>query len=144
MTSGSIDPIGSARLIVRRLLAVKPGEQVAIVCDPQSEMEMVYTLARVIESEDAEYTILIMPTREQTRANDLTSVIEKGLEGADCLIGMTASSGAPTYSSTVKQLYNAKKLRAISMVFRNMNHFTCGGALADYDAKRIRDHCNVV
>ena len=134
MTSGSIDPIGSARLIVRRLLAVKPGEQVAIVCDPQSEMEMAYTLARVIESEDAEYTILIMPTREQTRANDLTSVIEKGLEGADCLIGMTASSGAPTYSSTVKQLYNAKKLRAISMVFRNMNHFTCGGALADYDA----------
>ena len=30
----------SAELVVRRLLAVKPGEQVALVCDPMSEMPM--------------------------------------------------------------------------------------------------------
>ena len=37
----SIDVASSADLIVRRLLAVKPREQVALVCDPQSEMSMV-------------------------------------------------------------------------------------------------------
>jgi leucyl aminopeptidase (aminopeptidase T) len=34
----------------------------------------------------------------------------------------------------VKNLYNAKKLRTISMVMRNLDNFTSGGALADYDA----------
>ena len=34
MTARGIDVLRSADLIVRRLLAVKPGEQVAIVCDP--------------------------------------------------------------------------------------------------------------
>lgn len=129
-----IDPIESAELIVRRLLAVRPGEQVAIVCDPKSEMQMAHLLAEVVERQGAEYTILIMPERGTQQANQLTRVIAKGLEAADCLIGMTRASGAPTYSAVVKSLYNARKLRTISMVFRNMSHFTSGGALADYDA----------
>jgi leucyl aminopeptidase (aminopeptidase T) len=121
-------------LIVRRLLAVKAGEQVAIVCDPRSEMSMSYALADAVQSVGGEYTIMMMPTREMERMNDLTPVIEKGLRAADCLIGLTGSSGAPTYSSAVKALYDAKKLRTISMVMRGMDNFTSGGALADYDA----------
>jgi leucyl aminopeptidase (aminopeptidase T) len=116
------------------LLAVKPHEQVAIVCDPHSEMSMAYALAGVVESLGAEYTILMMPTRTTERKNDLTPVIEKGLEAADCLIGLTGSSGAPTYSSAVKRLYNQKKLRTISMVMRTLDNFTEGGARADYEA----------
>ena len=134
MNPRSIDVIRSAELIIRRLLEVKAGEQVAIVCDPHSPMEMAYALGGVVESAGAEYTILMMPTRQPERANDLTPVIEKALEAADCLIGMTGASGAPTYSSAVKRLYNAKTLRTISMVMRSLDNYTGGAALADYDA----------
>ena len=115
MDSRSIDVTRSADLIVRRLLAVKPGEQVAIVCDPHSEMSMAYALAGIVQSIGGEYTIMVMPTRETDRKNDLTAVIESGLSAADCMIGLTGASGAPTYSSVVKA-------------------FTSGGALADYEA----------
>lgn len=127
-----IDVVRSADLIIRQLLAVKPGEQVAIICDPHTEMEMAYALAGVVESVDAEYTILMMPTRHTQRKNDLTPIIEKGLAAADCMIGLTGAGGAPTYSSTVKALYDARRLRGMSMVMRTLDNFTSGGALADY------------
>lgn len=130
----SIGVFKSARLIVEKLLAVKAGEQVAIVCDPHTEMRMAYGLAGAVESAGAEFTILMMPTRDKSRSNELTRVIEKGLEAADCMIGLTGACGAPTYSGAVKQLYKRRSLRAISMVFRSLEHFTEGGALADYDA----------
>ncbi len=121
-----------AELIIKELLAVKPDEQVAIVCDPQSEMVMAHALADVAVSLGAEYTILMMPARGTDQNNDLTGVIEGGLERADCLIGLTRASGAPTYSSAVKALYDAGRLRGISMVMRSLENFTSGGALADY------------
>lgn len=127
------DVFRSAELIIRRLLAVKAGESVAIICDPHSEMEMAYALAGVAQSVGAEYTIMIMPTRNKDRANDLTAIIEKGLVNADCMIGMTGASGAPTYSTAVKELYKKQSLRAISMVFRDIGNYTRGAALADYD-----------
>ncbi len=130
----SIDVSRSANLIIRKLLAVKPGEQVAIICDPHSEMSMAYSLAGVVESVGGEYTIMMMPTRDTQRKNDLTPVIEAGLSKADCMIGLTGTSGAPTYSAAVKALYDAKKLRTISMVMRKIENFTSGGALADYEA----------
>jgi leucyl aminopeptidase (aminopeptidase T) len=95
---------------------------------------MVYALASATQNVGAEYTIMMMPTRDTGQKNDLTKVIEHGLEAADCLIGLTGSGGAPTYSSAVKKLYNQKKLRTISMVMRTLDNFTQGGALADYEA----------
>jgi leucyl aminopeptidase (aminopeptidase T) len=134
MNARTIDVNRSADLIIRRLLAVQPGEQVALVCDPHTEMMMVYALAGVIETVGGEYTIMMMPTRGTDRKNDLTPIIENGLTAADCLIGLTGASGAPTYAASVKALYDAKKLRTISMVMRDLDNFTSGGALADYDA----------
>ena len=43
-------------MIVRRLLAVAPGENVAIVCDPHSEMAMANALAGIVESVGGETT----------------------------------------------------------------------------------------
>ncbi|MFQ5434587.1 MAG: aminopeptidase, partial [Anaerolineae bacterium] len=91
-------------------------------------------LAGVIEVVGAEYTILMQPTRTTERKNDLTPIIEKGLEGADVMIGLTGSSGASTYSHVVKRLYDEKRLRSSSMVMRTLENFTEGGARADYDA----------
>lgn len=134
MNPRTIDTIRSADLIVRRLLEVKAGEQIAIICDPHSPIEMAYALAGVIESVGAEYTIMMQPTRHENNKNRLTPVIEKGLENADAMIGMTGSGGAPTYSTTVKRLYEKKTLRGMSMVMRTLDNYTEGAALADYDA----------
>lgn len=121
---------------MRRLLAVRPREEVAIVCDPHTEWRIAHALAGLVESVGAEYTLLTMPTRATDRKNELTAVVEAGLEAADCLIGLTRSSGAPIYSSTVKRLLDERRLRAISMVMRDVDNFTGGGALADYEALR--------
>jgi len=134
MNPRSIEAARSARLVIDRLLGVRPGEEVALVCDPRSEMEMVHALAGAVEAAGAEYTILMIPTRETERKNDLTTVVEKGLEGADCLVGLTRSGGAPTYAAAVKRLLDGRRLRAISMVMRSLDHFTGGGARADYEA----------
>ncbi len=127
-------PDDRARLIVDDLLAVRAGEQVAIVLDPESEMEMAWALARASQAAGAEYTLLTIPARATERKNELTPVVERGLEGADVLIGLTRTGGAPTYASSVKALYKAKRLRGMSMVMRTMENFTSGGALADYAA----------
>ncbi|MDH3944467.1 MAG: leucyl aminopeptidase, partial [Anaerolineae bacterium] len=133
MTPKSIDAYQSAELIIRKLLAVKPGENVLIVCDPGSEMEMVHALAGVVQNAGGEYTVAMMPKRDRDKANFLTPPIERALEGADCLVGITYHSGAPTYAEAVKKRFEEKKLRSISMVMRDMNNFTAGGALADYE-----------
>ncbi|MCA9738334.1 MAG: leucyl aminopeptidase [Gemmatimonadota bacterium] len=127
-------PEDRARLIVRRLLAIQPGEQVALVCDPSSERVMVDALCAQILDAGAEFTVLTQPDRGTDRKNELTPVIQKALESADVLIGLTRSGGAPTYHHAVKKLYKAKTLRGMSMVMRTLENFTSGGALADYDA----------
>lgn len=134
MEAISIDLTRTADLIVRRLLAVAPGEQVAIVCDPHSEMAMANALAGMVESVGAEFAILTMPTRDLTRKNELGPVVEAALQKCDCMIGLTGASGAPTYATAVKELYDARKLRSVSMVMRGVDNFTRGGARADYDA----------
>ena len=96
MNPRMIDVIRSANLIVRKLLAIQAGEQVALVCDPHTPMEMAYALAGEIQSVGAEYTILFQPTRDESSKNRLTPIIEKGLEEATCMIGLTGSGGAPT------------------------------------------------
>src|SRR5699024_330282 len=63
----------------------------------------------------------------------MTKFIDKGLESADVLIGVTKASGAPCYSEVAQQMFYNKKIRSMSMVFRGLNHFTKGGATADYD-----------
>lgn len=84
----------SAQLIVRRLLAVSAGEQVALVCDGDNEREMIHALTAVIAAAGAEFTVLEQPSRATSRKNVLTPIIERALEAADCLIGLTGSGGA--------------------------------------------------
>jgi leucyl aminopeptidase (aminopeptidase T) len=123
-----------ADLIITELLRVSPGEQVAIVLDRSSEMEMAHALADATMATGGEYTFLTMPDRDTDRKNELTPIVQRGLEAADVIIGLTRASGAPTYAASVKRLFDAKQLRGMSMVMRSMANFTEGGALADYAA----------
>lgn len=132
MVTRSVDLVRSADLVVRELLALKAGERFAIVADPMSAPEMVDALAGVAAAIGAEFAVLTQPTRPLTRKNELSPMVEAALERADALVGITASGGAPTYSKAVKRLMDAKRLRVISMVMRDVEIFTRGGALADY------------
>ena len=134
MTSASMDVAQSAGLVGRELLAIKPGENVAIVCDDHSAMEMVRALAGVAGCAGAECAILHQPSRPPERKNELSPMIEAAFERTDVLISLTGSGGAPAYAASVKRLLKAKRLRTMSMVMRDLTNFTSGGALADYGA----------
>lgn len=128
-----VDGVSMAGRLVRNHLAVQPGEQVLLVTDPLTEMEMAWALAGAVQEVGGEYTLAVMPSRHTTRGTELTRILDAGLQNADVIIGMTGASGAPTYSRTVAELLGAKRLRAMSMVMRSMDNWTRGGALADYE-----------
>lgn len=130
----TIDAVSVAQSIVKNHLAIKSGEEVVIVADSDSDLEIVYTLAGAVKSVDADYTIAIMPNRGHDDAAVMTKFIDKGLENVDVLIGVTKASGAPCYSEVAQRMFYNGKMRSMSMVFRGLNHFTKGGATADYDA----------
>ena len=134
MSAASIDVAESADLVGRELLAIKPGENVAIVIDDHSAMEMVRALAAVAGSIGAECATLHQPSRPPERKNELSPIIEAAFEKADVLISLTGSGGAPAYAASVKALLTAKRIRTMSMVMRRLTDFTSGGALADYRA----------
>ena len=134
MTPATIDVEQSADLVGRELLAIRPGENVAIVCDDHSAMEMVHALAGVAAGAGAECAILHQPSRPSERKNELSPIVEAAFEKTDVLISLTGSGGAPAHSARVKDLLKAKRLRTMSMVMRDLTNFTSGGALADYRA----------
>ena len=138
-----IDAIKSADYIVRELLAVREGEEVLIIADPETDMEMAQALAGVLVAVGADYTIAIMPTRELQESLNLPKFIEKGLEAVNVVIGMTKASGAACYSPLYGVLREEKGLRMLSMVMRDLDIWTKGGATADYHqifktAKKIK------
>jgi leucyl aminopeptidase (aminopeptidase T) len=127
-----IDAIKSADMIVRELLAIQPGEEVVLVADPETDMEMVQAISGIAQAVGAECSIVIMPSRPVEESLQMTRFIDKGLEAADVMIGMTRASGAACYSPTVSRLRREKKIRFLSMVLRDLDIWTKGGATADY------------
>lgn len=134
MPSRMIDVIKSAELIVRELLALQPHERFAIVADPMSSDEMLQALCGVAAGVGADYCVLTQPTRPTSRKNEMCPAIEAALEKVDVMVGLTGSGGAPTYSKAVKRLLDDKRIRVLSMVMRDIEIFTRGGATADYRA----------
>ncbi len=134
MTAATISVAESARLVGRELLAIRPGENVAIVVDDHSAMEMVRALADVAAAAGAEWAILHQPSRPPERKNELSPMVEAAFEKTDVLISLTGSGGAPAYAARVKELLTEKRIRTMSMVMRELSNFTSGGALADYRA----------
>jgi leucyl aminopeptidase (aminopeptidase T) len=126
------DVVESAHLIIHTLLGVKPGEQVLLIADTQSDVRMAHALAGEILAANAEFTLAVMPARDLSRANELSPVVVHALEAANVVIGLTRSCGAPTYHPTVAHLLKSKRTRNLSMVMRDATHWTRGGARADY------------
>jgi leucyl aminopeptidase (aminopeptidase T) len=132
-----IDLSRTAHLIIHKLLAVKPNEEVLLIADTETNMEMVYSLAAAAKSIGCEYTIAVMPSRtgQPHLLNVIPRVIEKAFEGADVAIGLTRTSFGPSLAPIQSELvFEKKTLRYYSMALRDPVSMTRGGALADYDA----------
>jgi leucyl aminopeptidase (aminopeptidase T) len=128
-----IDAYRVANRIVGNYLGVKPGEEVFIIVDPETDMTMPLAIASAVQECHAEFTLAIMPTRGTEKATTCTDIIGKGMEAADVYISMTHSSGAAVYDKRLKALIDAKKIRECSMVMRDLDNYIKGGALADYE-----------
>jgi leucyl aminopeptidase (aminopeptidase T) len=131
-TNKIIDAIKSADLIVRELLAIQSGEEVVLIADPETDIEMLQALSGVTQAAGAECTIAIMPSRPVAESLKMTRFIDKGLEAVDVVIGMTKASGAACWSPLISTLKKEKGLRYLSMVLRDLDIWTKGGATADY------------
>ena len=134
-----IDLSQTARLIIHKLLAVKPDEEVLLIADTATDMEMVYSLAAAAKSIGCEYTVAVMPSRtgQPHLLNVIPKVVEKAFEGADVAIGLTRTSFGPSLAPIQSELvFEKKTLRYYSMALRDPVSMTRGGALADYDVLR--------
>ena len=134
-----IDLSNTAHLIIHKLLAVKPDEEILLIADTETNMEMVYSLAAAAKSIGCEYTIAVMPSRtgQPHRSNVIPKAIAKAFEGADVAIGLTRTSFGPSLAPVQSELvFEKKALRYYSMALRDPESMLRGGALADYVALR--------
>lgn len=125
----------SANMIITKLLRVKPDERVLLVADTRTETRMVTALAAESSAIGAEYLITVMPSREKFGIESHTALpesIRKILEDFQVVIGLNATSGAPSYDSRVADLLHTKKIRYMSMVLRSIDNWIGGAATADY------------
>lgn len=133
MDNRIIECMERADYLMSNLMAVKPGEEVLIAIDPQTDMRMANAIAAAALKCGAEYNISMMPIRGKDKATIFPKTLELAMEACDVFVGMTTSSGAAIYNNRLKELINEKRLREVSIVLRNIDNFTRGGALADYE-----------
>lgn len=123
-----------AEKIIGNLLAVKPGEEVLIAVDTESDIRMAQAFAAAAANHQADFLIAIMPARGKEQATTIPKSLEAAMNGCDVFIPMTRASGAPAYNLKMKALLRDKKIRECCMVLRDIDNYIHGGALADYEA----------
>lgn len=137
--------ISTGRLIITKLLKVKQNEKVIIIADSETNRKMIESLISTLEHIGAEYLLSIIPRKLKDHTT-LPSIVQKCLSEADVVIGITRASAAPSYDPEVARLLKKKKIRYMSMVLRDLNNWTQGAALADYDTvyEKARKLSNVL
>lgn len=133
MNNRIIECIERANYILGNLMEVKKGEEVLIVTDPQTDIRIINAMAGAANSLGAEYGIFMMPIRGKDKATIFPKTLELAMDECDVFVGMTTASGAAIYNNRLKELINEKKLREVSICLRDIDNFTRGGALADYE-----------
>ena len=106
-----IECMERAHYILGNLMAVKPGEEVLIVTDPQTDERMTQAMAAAANDLGAEWGVYMMPIRGKDKATIFPKSLELGMDACDVFVGMTTASGAAIYNNHLKELINQKKLR---------------------------------
>ena len=89
-----IECMERADYLLSNLMAVKPGEEVLIAIDPETDMRMANAIAAAALKCGAEYNISMMPIRGKDKATIFPKTLEKAMEECDVFVGMTTASGA--------------------------------------------------
>lgn len=125
----------SASMIITELLKVKPNERILLIADTKTDTRMTRALAEQASKAGADHLIILMPSREDIYAASHTMLpapIRKIMSDFDIVVGLNATSGAPSYDSRLAELLHSKKIRYMSMVLRSIENWTEGAATADY------------
>lgn len=133
-SSKLIRGIRLADKIVRTLIMVKPGENVMIVADTETEPELTYSLFGTVRSVGAEPTMLMMHSTEPEELDkDITKPIQRAIEGTDVYIPATRTTGKAIMNPAVALALKNKKIRVLSLVRRTIDRMTTGAGTADYE-----------
>lgn len=119
----------AAASVVRTSLAVRPGEQVAVVADDGSDFAIVDALLAEVRAADAEPTLVVMPEREKAGA-PANAVVAASLTAAEVIIAPTSTGlgFTPTFGEAIKA-----GARGIVMTGIKAKDLVAGAALADYE-----------
>ncbi len=118
--------------VIEQLLDVQEGEKVLLILDKNTDKRIVREIGEAIDRRKATLIFGVVPIVKKKDANAMSPKIEKLIRKADAIIGATTSSIASTYSKTLLKLLKQKKTRHISMIHRNYDNWTNGGAKANY------------
>lgn len=125
------EAIKYADLIIRKLVAVKPGEEVLIVVDTQTDPEMYHALAGATSAVGADWTIAMQTSRPVEESGKVNKAVIKAIEGVDVCIFATRTC-LPYGLKLPPEI--STKIRTVWMVMRGLDNMVSGGATADYDA----------
>jgi leucyl aminopeptidase (aminopeptidase T) len=119
----------AAASVIRTSLAIKPGEQVAIVADDGSDFAVVDALLAEVRAADAEPTLVVMPQREKAGA-PANAVVAAAMGGADAIVAPTSTGlgFTPAFGEALKA-----GARGIVMTGIKSGDLVGGAALADYE-----------
>jgi hypothetical protein len=111
-----IDLARTADMILHRLLAIRPQEELLLVVDTESNLEMAYSLAAAAARIGCEYSIAMMPSRRGNpeKSNQLPKSVAAAFTGADVAIGLTRASFAPLWPISRPNWSLSKKSCAIT------------------------------
>ena len=76
-----IECMERAQYLLGNLMAVKPGEEVLIVVDPQTDERMTQAMAAAALNCGAEYGVYMMPIRGKDKATIFPKSLELGMDG---------------------------------------------------------------
>ena len=78
-----IECMERAQYLLGNLMAVKPGEEVLIVVDPQTDERMTQAMAAAALNCGAEYGVYMMPIRGKDKATIFPKSLELGMDACD-------------------------------------------------------------
>lgn len=120
------------RKIIEELLDIQEGEKVLLIVDKNTDKRLIKEIEEATHRRKAILTFSVLPIVKIKSLNILPVQTEKLMKKSDAIIGATTSSIAPSYSKTLVKLLNQRKVRYISMILRNYDNWTKGGAKANY------------
>jgi leucyl aminopeptidase (aminopeptidase T) len=115
--------------IVRTCVAVKPGEQVAVVADFNSDDAVVEALTAAVLAARGEPTVVVMPERKSA-GEKATRIVCAALAGADVMLAPTTT--ALGFNDEFNEALQ-RGARGLVMTGVRTEQLLRGAALADYD-----------